>query len=426
MTNKFNLDEQAMIKIGNLLPRLKHAVSPVHLIEWLENFDVDELDSAIDLLSVFEYIPFKEFMLRLNDLLNEVFKTIPNINDKIIIFPYGKVGKSGTLVTYPLKNTTAFKRREKVITLTHDYEKIKNPKSFRHIIFLDDFIGSGKTFVKEFSKDKSVRKWIHDNRIANIYILSTIIMTEGRDYILGKFPHHNIKIHSEERNKIFDKTLSPLSIIGDPDKIKLITKKHGDSIPVFNFPPYSASMGFDSSESLVSYFHCTPNNTLPIIWGKTKDWKPLFPREAHLRMDQARQFKKEIAFYIGICNKLGVDLYTGSSIISKKKDKYVREPKHNNKLDHSVVALLYLLKSGYDNLIICHLLGITRKELRVIYNEAKKLKFVNRRYDLTISGISFLDELKKRTKPENFRKETNDSLRVKNELYMPIQFNEMT
>ncbi|REE25017.1 hypothetical protein DFQ09_103324 [Winogradskyella pacifica] len=423
MTNKFKLDEQAIIKIGNLLPRLKHSVSPVHLIEWLENFDIDEFDSAIDLLSVFEYIPFKEFMLRLNDLLNEIFKTIPNNKDKIIIIPYGKLGKSGTLVTYPLKNTRAFKRRESVITLTNDYTKVVNPKSFRHIIFLDDFIGSGKTFVKEFSKEKSVRKWIHDNRIENIYILSTIIMIEGRDYVLSKFPHHNIKIHAEERNKIFHKTLSPLSLIGDINKTKDITQKHGDKIPVFNFPPYSASLGFDASESLVSYFHCTPNNTLPIIWGKTKDWKPLFPREAHLRMDEARQFKNDIAFYIGICNKLGIDLYTGRSIISKKQDKYVRERKHNNKLDHSVVALLFLKKEGYDNLIICHLLGITRTELIVIYNEAKKLNFINKRSELTISGINFLVELKKRTKPENFRKQTKHSLRVKNELYMPIQFN---
>ncbi|WP_373941037.1 hypothetical protein OEG92_14460 [Polaribacter sejongensis] len=317
MTNKFNLDEQAMIKIGNLLPRLKHAVSPVHLIEWLENFDTDELDSAIDLLSVFEYIPFKEFMLRLNELLNEIFKTIPP-DDKIIIFPYGKVGKSGTLVTYPLKNTTAFKRREKVITLTHDHENVKNPKSFKHIIFLDDFIGSGKTFVKEFSKDKSVRKWVDNNQIKNIYILSSIIMIDGKNYILSKFPNYNIKIHSEERNKIFNKTLSPLNIISDSDKIKDIVKKHGDKILVFNFPPYSASMGFDYSESLVSYFHCTPNNTLSIIWGKTKDWKPLFPREAHLRMDEARQFKTEIAFYIGICNKLGVDLYTEVQLLVKR------------------------------------------------------------------------------------------------------------
>ena len=117
----------------------------------MENFDEDEVDFAIDLLSVYEYIPFNEFMFRLNDLLNELCENIP-IGEKIIIFPYGKVGKSGTLVTYPLKNTDAFKKRKNDITMTHDYKYVSDPASFNHIVFLDDFIGSGKTFCKEFSK----------------------------------------------------------------------------------------------------------------------------------------------------------------------------------------------------------------------------------------------------------------------------------
>ncbi|MEO9954803.1 hypothetical protein [Nonlabens sp.] len=422
MGHTLKLDKNTITRIGNLLPRLKHAVEPIKLINWFENFDnQDEVDLAIDLLSVYEYIPFNEFMFRLNDLLNELFRSIP-IKDKIIIFPYGKVGKSGTLVTYPLKNTTAFKRREKVIILTHDYKNIEKPESYNHIIFLDDFIGSGKTFYKEFSKkEDNIQDWLKEKEIKNVYILSTIIMIEGRDFILSKFP--SIKIYSEERNKIFDKKFSPLSVISDTDKIKKITKKHGDRIPVFNFPPFVAPFGFGLSESLVSYFHCTPNNTLPIIWGKSKEWQPLFPREARLRMDEARQFKSEIAFYIGICNKLGIDLYTGKSIIIKKQDKYVRERKHNSKLDHSVVAILFLKKNNYDNIIICHLLGITRKELRVICNEARNLKFLNTRFDLTIEGINFLTELKKKTRQENFRKETKYSLRVKESLYIPSQFN---
>lgn len=416
------LDEKVIIKIGNLLPRLKHAVNPIEVINWLQNFDEDEVDYAIDLLSVFEYIPFKEFMFRLNDLLNEIFRVIP-INDKIIIFPYGKVGKSGTLVTYPLKNTTAFKRREKVIELTHDYANVDNPSSYNHIIFLDDFIGSGKTFYKVFRKTDSVQKWITDNNIENIYILSTIIMTEGRDFIRDKFPTHNIQIFAEERNKIFDKKLSPLSLISDSSKVKILAKKHGDNIPVFGFPPFVAPFGFDKSESLVAYFHCTPNNTLPIIWAKTKDWEPLFPREARLRMDEARQFKTEIAFYLGVCNKLGIDLYSGKSIITNKQNKDVRVIKYNSKLNHSVVALVFLRNLNYDNLIICHLLGITRKELREVFNEAKKLKFLNTRYNLTTEGINFLERLKKRTKRENFRKETENNLKVKKVLYVPIQFN---
>lgn len=423
MAHTFKLSIQTLSKIDLLLPRLKHSVFPTKIIRWLENFDEDEIDLAIDLLSVYEYIPFNEFMFRLNDLLFEILRGIP-VGEKIIIFPYGKVGKSGTLVTYPLKNTNAFKNRENDIVLTHDYENVENPTSFNHIIFLDDFIGSGKTFCKQYSKPNDIQQWITDNNIENVYILSSIIMVEGKKYILDRFPQ--IKIISEERNKIFEKSLSPLNVFGNLNDIEKVTLKHGKTIPVFGYPPYVAPYGYDGSQSLISYFHCTPNNTLSIIWAKNTKWFPLFPRMANIRMDEAREFKKEIAFYIGICNRLGIDLYSGKSIIEKKDDKNVRIIKHNSKQDHSVIALLTLINLGYDNLIICHLLGLTRDELRIIYNEAKKLGFVNKAYEINAKGIQFLRELKNKTKPENFRKESDKNLEIKNVPYIPQKFNGLT
>lgn len=423
MAHEFKLSIQTLSKIDLLLPRLKHSVFPTKIIRWLENFDEDEIDLAIDLLSVYEYIPFNEFMFRLNDLLFEILRVIP-VGEKIIIFPYGKVGKSGTLVTYPLKNTKAFKTRESDIVLTHDYENIQNPSSFNHIIFLDDFIGSGKTFCKQYSKSNCIQQWITDNNIENVYILSSIIMVEGKKYILDRYPQ--IKIISEERNKIFDKSLSPLIAFGNLNDIENVTLKHGKTIPVFSYPPYIAPYGYDDSQSLISYFHCTPNNTLSIIWAKSTKWFPLFPRMANIRMDEAREFKKEIAFYIGICNRLGIDLYSGKSIIEKKDDKKVRIIKYNSKQDHSVIALLTLINLGYDNLIICHLLGLTREELRIIYIETKRLGFVNKTYEINATGIQFLRELKRKTKPENFRKESDKNLEIKNVPYIPQKFNGLT
>ncbi|NVK10137.1 MAG: hypothetical protein HWD89_13870 [Tenacibaculum sp.] len=425
MGHPLKLNKSTIVKVGNLLPRLKHAVEPIKLINWLENFDESEVDLAIDLLSVYEYIPFNEFMFRLNDLLRELFRKIPR-GEKIIIFPYGKVGKSGTLVTYPLKNTTVFEGRKKDILLTHDYENIKNPKEYKHFIFLDDFIGSGKTFCKVYSEENNIQNWIQNQEIENVFILATIVMAEGKKYINKRFK--DVIIIAEERNKIFDTNLSPLKIFGNLSDIKNVTKKHGDNIRVGRFPAY-APFGFDNSQSLISYFHCTPNNTLPIIWGEQKDyWKPLFPRKANIRMNEAREFKKEIAFYIGICNRLAIDLYTGKSILEEKKDKLVRNRTHNTKQDHSVIALLFLKNQGYNDLIICHILGLTNKELRQIYKEAKDLGFVNTRKSITQEGVLFLKKLKEKTKKENFRKETKYSLRMRQEyeLYIPKQFNGMT
>lgn len=424
MGHQLALNKKNITKVGNILPRLKHAVEPIKLINWLENFDENELDLAIDLLNVFEYIPFNEFMSRLNDLLNEILDEIPK-GEKIIIFPYGKVGKSGTLVTYPLKNTNAYKRREEDIELNHDYKYLNNPGQYKHFVFLDDFIGSGKTFCKIYSKQNGIQNWIKNSNIEKVYVLATIVMVDGKKYINDRFK--DIKIVAEERNKIFDKELSPLKVFGNLEEIKLLAKKYGDTIRVGRFPAF-APFGFDNSESLISYFHCTPNNTLSIIWGRQKKWKPLFPREANIRMNEAREFKKEIAFYIGICNRLGIDIYTGKGILEEKQGKEVRKIKHNTKQDHSVVALLFLKNQGLDNVLICHLLGVTRTELRKIYIEAERLKLITKKTGtIKPAGINFLKELKEKTKSENFKKETKYSLRIKhaNGLYIPEQHNGM-
>ncbi len=412
MAHEFKLSIQTLSKIDLLLPRLKHSVFPTKIIHWLENFDEDEVDLAIDILSVYEYIPFNEFMFRLNDLLFEIVKDIP-AGEKIIVFPYGQMGKSGTLVTYPLKNTDAFKKRQNDILITQDYENIKKPQDYNHFIFLDDFIGSGQTFCTEYSKVDYVKRWIEDNNIGNVYLLSTIIMAEGKKYIQDRF--QSLKIVSEERNKIFDKSLSPLKAFGNINKIQKIALKHGGKY----------AYGFDESQSLISYFHCTPNNTLSIIW-KDKKWFPIFPRFATIRMDEAREFKKEIAFYIGICNRLGIDLYTGNSILQEKNGKEVRVIKHNTKQDHSVIALLILKNYGYDNLLICHILGLTREEIRLIYHEAQELGFISTTYDITPEGTLFIKELKRKTRKENFRKETHRNLEVKNVLYVPQMLNGLT
>ena len=134
MSKTYVYSEKTVAKVEFLIPRLKHSVYPTKIIKWLENFDEEDIPSALDFLSVFEYIGFSEFMSRLNGLLKEILSTIPK-KEKIIIFPYGKVGKSGTLVTYSLRNTTSFQKRQNDILITHDYTFIKDSAKYKHNIF---------------------------------------------------------------------------------------------------------------------------------------------------------------------------------------------------------------------------------------------------------------------------------------------------
>lgn len=395
--HKYNLNEKTFAQIEHLLPKLKYSILPLKLIKWLENFEESEIDLAIDLLSVFEYIPFNEFMFRLNHLLFEIIKDIPE-GEKIIIFPYGKVGKSGTLVTYPLKNTNAYKKREHDITLTHDIENEKDLSDHKHIIFIDDFIGSGKTFIEEYNKLRRTRNWVNNSKIENFYLLTAIIMEEGKFKIEGAFSE--IKIHAEIRNKIFQNGKSPLTAFKNVLSLKTIASKYGKTLSPL------APLGSDDGQSLVSFFHGTPDNTLPIIWVEDKNWDAIFPREPKIRMEDAKEFKKEIAFYIGICNRLGIDIINGKSIIENIKDRYVRKNVSNTKVAHSIVALLFLKNLGYSNLIICHLLGLTREELKRVYFEAKIKNLINIYYELSNEGYEFLKELKQKTTKENMRSDS--------------------
>lgn len=416
--DKYNFDDKTSERIQNLLPKLKHSLLLSKIIKWLENFDESEINLAIDLLSIFEYIPFNEFLFRLNSLLFDILKTIPS-NEKIIIFPYGKVGKSGTLVTYPIKNTRSYKKRENDILLTHDIEYIANLKDYKYIIFIDDFIGSGKTFIEEYKKIKRLKNWTQNSDFKKIYLLCAVIMEEGKIKIKESFSE--IEIYAEERNKVFQNNKSPLTALKNLLPLKTIATKYGQTInPV-------APLGFDNGQALISFFHGTPDNTLPIIWIKDKNWNDIFPRCQKLRMDEAKEFKKDIAFYIGICNRLGIDILSGKSIIEKTKDKYVRKILSNNKSAHSIVALLHLKKSGYDNLIICQLLGLTREELRKIYLEAKMKNLIDINYDISLEGYEFLNELKKVTKKESIREDSVENLTKKtNDIYIPPTFKGLT
>lgn len=415
MASKFTYSEQSLHQIESLIPRLKHSVYPTKIISWLENFEEEDIPSAIDILRVFEYIPFNEFMSRQNDLLKELLTTI-NPEEKIIVFPFGKFGKSSTLVTYPLTHTTSFKDKEKDIFLTFDYKNIPNPSQYKHIIFIDDFIGSGNTFCEEY-KTTGIKDWLIEQNISSVFILSILIMNEGKINIKKNYP--TIKIISDVRYKLFDETYSPFKAFSKNtySKVKGITEKYGTKINK------KIPLGYDDSQSNIAFFHGTPNNTLPIIW-MDKKWTPLYPRMSQKRMADAREFKKEIHYYLGVCDSLEINLLEGSELINKQiNDKNTTSAKQN----HALFMVLYLKNKEYENIFICQILAITREELRCIYDELKNKKLVTADYiSITTEGTNLLRKLQNETNKVKIRKESNNNLAIKKSLYLPKSFEGMT
>ncbi|WP_288446088.1 hypothetical protein [uncultured Chryseobacterium sp.] len=425
MGSTYKYTEDSIRQIEFLIPRLKYSLYPTKIIQWLENFDGPDVPFAIDILRIFEYISFPEFMFRLDSLLKELLKKIPK-EDKIIIFPYGKIGKSGTLVTYPLRNTSAFKRREANILLTHDFKYIKDSEQYKHIIFLDDFIGSGKTFCDEF-EGSGVKDWILKNNIEKIYLLSAIIMNEGKKKIEGNYS--KIKIVSEVRHKLFDENFSPYKAFSKNTykSVKNIVNKYGKKIIVNRPPNQFLPFGYGNSESTIAFFHGTPNNTISLIWGKTKEWKALYPRKVDVRMSEARELKKEINYYLSICEKLGININSGINLIDKMPDRRKETTRRMREQNQAAITVLFLKNKSYENIYVCQILGITREELKYIFIELRNKGLVTNDYkSITNSGKALLLELNKVTKSEKIRNETENNLTIKKHLYLPQMFKGLT
>lgn len=414
------INKETLLKIEEILPRLKYSINPSKILDWLNNFDEVDKSLAYDLLLVLEYINFNELQFRFDDLLKEIFKKIPK-DENIIILPYGKVGKSGSIITYIIKNTSAFKTRKRKnddnILLTHDYKYIDGTK-YNHIIFIDDFIGSGKTFCDEYKDEEDIESWILKNNISSTYLLCSVIMSEAKNMIKTRFS--NIDIKGEERNKIFDTNKSPLKSFKNTTAIKSMAHTYGKKI-LEN--PY----GYGGSESLLSFFLGTPNNTLPIIWSAKNNWTPLYPRKADVKMSIAKKEKKDIAFIIGLYNRLAIDLYDKDEDITiQTANGRKRNIKYNSKEHHSIIGLIKLKEDKYDDILICHLLGLTMKELNEIYDSAIKLDLISKSRSLKIDGLNFLKEIKKTISKEVIRKETPENFKIKNELYLPKSFKGLT
>lgn len=401
-----------LFKIENLQARLKWSISPSRIIKWLENFDAEDIVNAYDLILFLEFITFEELQARLDELLNYVIEEIEE-HSKIIIVPYGKLGKSGPMLVYPLKNTVAYQKNEQRIILDWDSRNKSTPENST-VIFIDDFIGTGDTFIREYTKSPpgshSLETWADRNKISQRYLLAVVTMFQAKAKIEQICP--SIKIVSEFRTKAFDETHSVFNATKSAQRLLDFSSRYGNRI-------YSPPLGYKDSQALVVFSHSTPNNTLPIIWVDKPGWKPLYPRKCNIRIDEARGIKKEVAFYIGIMNRLGLDLYNHSTSIIGDDG---RDIEYNHREDHSLLLYLKLKNENHHEIVISQVIGVTKGELKEIirYGVSRNLLFNSG--EVTPSGYDFFNKLTFKTRKHRFRSSKRKDFELKDILYLPKVF----
>lgn len=411
------LTERMIRHIEYVLPKLKYSVYFQQVRSWLENFEENEVELALDFLFYLEYISFPELQIRLDIQLNYLDKYFGE-EKKYVLVPYADYAKSNDIVAYLIAKSPTYQRlfKEKRISFTVD---VKNYafSSDVVLVFIDDFIGSAKSFQKWYKKNE-VAKFYYTNPkpYEEQAILAAIIMEDGYEFLKHQFPE--VRVFAELRSKVFCPQNSPFNLLENRVAMRRLCIKYGSIIRTGFTPPNKvlySPLGYDKSEALVAFDYGTPNNSLSIIWGD-QEWNPIYPRSANSRMKKAAKIKGEAAFYLGLMHKLGINfkndlnINIGERIISLS----ARD-------DHSILVCLILLDKHYHHLQICQILGITFSELDKIILNAHKKRLTTREGKLSGNGIKFLTEMKRIKNIFSFRE--NDTLEIRdNNIFVPKTF----
>lgn len=137
--------------------------------------------------------------------------------------------------------------------------------SIQNIVYVDDFCGTGNTFINYLEKEKKRIEGKH------VYYLVIHIMQQAIERIDKYSKEANLDIHILY-NKCADKVFKNTGDFGEKkSEFRKLSMEYGISS--------RNVLGYNNTEALTAFYNNTPNNTLGIFWQDTYTRKALFPRE---------------------------------------------------------------------------------------------------------------------------------------------------
>ena len=245
------------------------------------------------MFKLLEHIKFysnSEIREKMEDLFREVKKEIRRENKERII-KESQRKRDDILISYldqnPSKSGAEYAKlfveanniyKDNSTTIDKLEKKINENRELNALVFIDDFIGSGKTILENINELSNNYKSIIQDK--NLIVIIGVItgFQEGKFTIeravedIG-FP---IKIVILDPLDKSDKAFSNESLVfNNPierEKAKKVCYDIGLTLEKKH------PVGFDDCQAVVVFPNTCPNNSLPILWKKTKTWNPIFER----------------------------------------------------------------------------------------------------------------------------------------------------
>lgn len=280
--------------------------------ENLENSIIDEVCEKINSYQGVEITPsrVKEFLLQITDpilrhnFIIKIFSRIPNyfytkesmfrclksiieklpfdIGDELIFGVLSETwNKSQNLWTYFTERSLSRDIKteiKKTPGLLKFLLKVPNNINY-YVLFLDDIIGSGKQFIKYYKKEfesKLTKYPFLDKKNIRFYLIVGIISQEAIEYISKNSIFHIDQIKYEQIIKSKDKAFYEKDWDG---KLLKNLKDFLYKLDPHNWDGWKKHLiNENGMEYLVIVDWRSPNNTIGILWNKTTNSSPLFPR----------------------------------------------------------------------------------------------------------------------------------------------------
>ncbi len=241
---------------------------------WLKNFLPNERNYAWRLLSDkgFCFIDNQKLRDYLKDLYTIILERYGPF-EKIIFVPIGGVAKSDDLIGYMFREINQIPDAK----YYDPFDNKLNAMTGKTIVYIDDLSGSGKQFCDDFDAFKT--KLNPDFFDKNKFVFAPIFISEDAISIIREKTKVQLCQRDEfcltRRDCTLDKAAGLFSEQELP-QVKDIFEKYGKIL----YP--KAPLGYGGFAFRIAFFYNTPNNTLPIFWGKKKPtqgvWNQLFPR----------------------------------------------------------------------------------------------------------------------------------------------------
>lgn len=235
---------------------------------WISQIPDKYKELSLILIQNLEYYPQKLTNKLLIELHSKLIELL-TISDDNTIYAYikskdGKTNSSDEYWTmYKLFNNLNREICYENINAIKDWQWIH----VKNIVFIDDFSGTGQSFIKELQKreDRYCGK--------NICFITICIMEDAIQKIKDYSQKKNINIfpiYYYMQKKTFTRDLFKDNM--NAKNLLLMLTAY------LKIPEQESPLGFNESESLVAFHNNTPNNTLPVIRYDTKEYTSLFPR----------------------------------------------------------------------------------------------------------------------------------------------------